>query len=352
MTDPAPPRWHRPALVAGGIVGVLILSIIGGYFGAGLRSTPAARAVRLPSIVQLVPRRPDAPSDADLVKSACPSVVKVTTGQSGVNPVSVPGVIVSRQGAILTSDAGNATDQATVLLSGGDTLPAKLLATDPLAGLALYQIDQDASPALDIPAVEFPPVGTRLLALAAPNGSGCAMAPLTVGSDFITDGGALQVYLAPIPVPPAAFAGGPVIDGNGQLAGMLVASDDTGGARILPATVLAPIVSELLRTRAAGPNRIGLEIGEISPALADRLGYGRRSGAMVAIADDKGPAAKAGLRAGDIILSINGQPVSSASEAGRALVDTGPIAIEALRGTQRLDVTLGKPAASARARRR
>ncbi|HEX5258079.1 MAG TPA: PDZ domain-containing protein, partial [Sphingomicrobium sp.] len=78
-----------------------------------------------------------------------------------------------------------------------------------------------------------------------------------------------------------------------------------------------------------------------------RLSASRSSGTAVSLVQAKTPAARAGLQAGDIVVAVDGSPVASASELGRALDGAGKsVSMDIARGDQRLTLTIGKLAGS------
>ncbi|NNM77729.1 serine protease [Sphingomonas sp. ID1715] len=343
MSDGTGPDWRKTALLGGGLIGVVGLSLLGGYFGAQFgRPNGTLAKDRLPSVIRIIPQRTDPASDADLVEAACPSIVGLTDDTAGGNATSAAGFIVSRDGSVLTTAQAIQGDTATVLTSDGRRFPAKRIGDAPLAGIALFRIDQQDLNPFDLTAADFPRVGSRGLIAWAPAGSGCAVVPTMIGSDYLTSGeGGLAASLSSaVPLDPQ-LAGAPVLDSGGKVMGMVGVPTTAGEApAIVPATTLAPIVAELLRSELPDANPFGLIIGEVTPALAKRLGFGRDGGAILTMLSDKGPAAKAGLQAGDIILSINDTPIASVSEAGRALATGGSAAIQVQRLGQRLTFTL------------
>ena len=82
---------------------------------------------------------------------------------------------------------------------------------------------------------------------------------------------------------------------------------------------------------------------DFDTGLSSRLSDSRSSGTAVAIVQPKTPAARAGLQAGDIIVAVNGSPVASASELGRALDGAGKsVQVDVARADQRLTLTIGR----------
>ena len=89
--------------------------------------------------------------------------------------------------------------------------------------------------------------------------------------------------------------------------------------------------------------RFGFRAKDFDAAFAARLSNSRSVGTAVALVEPKSPAAKAGLQAGDIVVAVNGSPVASASELGRALDGAGTSAsVKIARGDKRLTLTIAE----------
>ena len=186
----------------------------------------------------------------------------------------------------------------------------------------------------------FARVGDFGFTLQSPNGSGCSAQLAMIGSDFLVDALAQGVYLRlqpqPAPVPPGA----PYVAGDGPVLGIATTAADNG---ILPAPIAAQIVNELIRDQVSPIASFGFRAIDFTAELGARIGNSRR-GAGVALVQPKSGAASAGLRAGDIIVSVDGSPVSSASELSRALdaVAGSTTVLQIDRGTQQLSLTVAR----------
>ncbi len=267
---------------------------------------------------------------------ALPSVVTVfVTGASGSGSGS--GAIIRADGVILTNDhviaAAADSGSIEVLLNNGDTLTAHLVGTDPITDLAVLKIDRNKLPALLLAPREQLIVGQPVVALGAPLGlsgtvtSGIVSAlgrnvpvPKASGGTTVLSG-AIQTDASINP----GNSGGPLVTCEGRLVGVNTAistvpnaNGDAGGGSVgigfaVPASTAQRIVDELLATGRATHPWIGAQTSEISQDTADR--FGTRAGLFVQDVTSGGPAATAGLQAGDVITAVNGQPATAVSLA-------------------------------------
>ena len=106
---------------------------------------------------------------------------------------------------------------------------------------------------------------------------------------------------------------------------------------------MSDIADELLRGGLSPTTRFGFRAEDFDTTLAGRLSESRSTGTTVALVQPKTPAARVGLQAGDIVVGVDGSPVSSASELGRALDGAGKsVAIDVTRGDDRLTLKIAK----------
>jgi S1-C subfamily serine protease len=135
--------------------------------------------------------------------------------------------------------------------------------------------------------------------------------------------------------------GAPFISPAGQVIGIVGASGPPNS--VIPSDVVANIVNELLRGTLSPTTGFGFRAEDFDQTLANRLSASRSSGTAVSLVQPKTPAARAGLEAGDIIVAVNGAPVASASELGRALDGAGKSAsVDVARDDERLTLTLAR----------
>jgi serine protease DegQ len=183
-------------------------------------------------------------------------------------------------------------------------------------------------------------VGDFGLALQAPSGNGCSADIAMIGSDFLADGGGpvsyvrLQTGAAPLP------AGTAFVAGDGRVIGIATTNSSAAGA-LIPSPIAATIVDELIRNSPSPTVAFGFRATDFTAGLSARVGDTRSRGAGVALVQPKSAAARAGLQAGDVIVAVDGSPVSSASELGRALdAAQDSASLDIARADQRLTVNV------------
>jgi S1-C subfamily serine protease len=135
--------------------------------------------------------------------------------------------------------------------------------------------------------------------------------------------------------------GAPFISGSGDVIGVIGASAPANS--VIPGAVAADVANELLRGSLSPMTAFGFRARDFDASLAPRLNNARAVGTVVALLQAKSPAAKAGLRAGDIVVAVDGSPIASASELGRALDRAGATAsMDVARGDQRLTLKVAR----------
>jgi len=249
--------------------------------------------------------------------------------RSGKAPVPTPpiaiGFFVSPDGYLLTSAAALPKGPAEAVLSDGRTFPATNVGVDPLSGLALMKIEANDMTALQFADDPFPRIGQTTLVLAPAPSSGCTARSMFIGGDFVGDGEGLRSYLLAQGALDPGWSGAPVLDLRGQVVGVagLSPPGDPASAlsSLLPGTTASHVVDGLLRESSPPATGYGFEAEDIGQTLAGRLGADRGRGAVVSLVAEGSVAEKAGLKAGDIIVGVGGQPVSGASELARLLDD-------------------------------
>jgi S1-C subfamily serine protease len=334
----------------GGLIGIA-LAVIGAVIGATLWPRVVRVREQVVSTTRAAaPAAGGAGLDAlpDLVQQACPAIVAV--GEPGTD-ARAAGFFISPDGYLVTS-ARAVTDNSSVQIvtNDGNAHDASIIGTDPLTGVAVLKVDESGLAALDFADPNFPRVGQWGVALADPNGSGCVLAAGLVSTDFLAEGGGPATYVGMRPPLDAMFAGAPVIGPGGQVIGLALAppaastGDGAEDLHILPVASVQRVASELMRTGRLTTNRFGLAAEDLTPVLATRLGVEGSRGTVVSAVKPNSPAGRAGVRAGDIILSVNDQPISSASEFGRGLdTEARQVTLAVQRRDRRLSLTVSAP---------
>ncbi|WP_374584348.1 trypsin-like peptidase domain-containing protein [Pseudoduganella sp.] len=232
------------------------------------------------------------------------------------------GVIVSTQGYILTNyHVVEAAEEIQVVLPDGRKAPATLVGTDPETDLAVIRITLDKLPAVTLGQVEQAKVGDVVLAIGNPFGVG-----QTVTMGIISALGRNNLHINHFEnfiQTDAAInfgnSGGALIDTQGNLLGINSAIySQTGGSVgigfAIPVSTARTVLEAIIKDGHVVRGWIGVESQEITPELANSFGLQRDSGAIIAGVVRNGPADKAGMRPGDILLSVDGKPVKDTNE--------------------------------------
>jgi len=124
-------------------------------------------------------------------------------------------------------------------------------------------------------------------------------------------------------------SGGPTFNLSGQVIGINTAIYSPNGGSVgigfaVPSNVAKTVVAELEQHGKIERGWLGVQIQEVTPAIAGSLGLPNRHGALVAIVSADGPGAKAGLKQGDVILDFNGKEVSQLRDLPRLVADAAP----------------------------
>ena len=341
---------RRPAILAACVVA------FAGAFAAGAQSTKPGNkaAVDLRRDPRDVNRGPlESGSFSSVVKRVAPSVVKITTSTkakrvAGTNPAIPPGfdhpmfrqffnpgpaiqtppqnglgsgVIISVDGYIVTNNhVIQGADEVMISLDDGRELIAKVVGRDPQTDIAVVKVD-----AKELPAVMFADssrleVGDRVLAIGNPFGIGETVTTGIVSAkgrraglglayeDFVQTDAAIN----------PGNSGGALVDVEGRLIGINTAIlSRSGGFQgvglAVPSNLVSQVVDGLVRDGKVVRGFLGVGAQDVTPTLAESLGLKDRRGALVADVQPGSPAAKAGLRNGDVITRVNGEPVEDAN---------------------------------------
>jgi serine protease DegQ len=283
-------------------------------------------------------------SYSDAVKRAAPSVVNIFTSkeirtprhpllndplfkrffgeQFGDQPERSSslgsGVIVSSSGYILTnSHVVEAADEIEVLLADGRKLLAKQVGNDPESDLAVLRVDGEQLPAITFGSSEALRVGDIVLAIGNPFGVG-----QTVTSGIVSALGRNQLgintfenFIQTDAAINPGNSGGALVDAGGNLIGINTAIYSRSGGSMgigfaIPVSTAKAVMDSIIKTGSMTRGWIGVEVQEITPALADSFKLKDTRGAIIAGVLTGGPADKAGIKPGDVLLAIDEKPVS------------------------------------------
>jgi S1-C subfamily serine protease len=330
----------RNLLLIGGAI--LIAAVGGAYYGRS--AAPAGQPQqdspdRRRPIIQIVRQQPGLPSVADMISSLCPSVAAIAP--AGATASAASGFAISPDGWVLASTSALPAGNVEVHFGAGAAFAVSETRSDPVSGLSILKTAATGLTPIRLADQIFPRVGDFGFAIGDPADAGCSAQTAMIASDFLTDGGAPSAYIRLQPMGVDLPAGAPFISGTGQAIGVVA---PTGPAdSVIPADVIADIADELLRGSLSPTTEFGFRAEDFDASLASRLSSSRSSGTAVSLVEPKTPAARAGLQAGDIVVAVNGSPVASASELGRALDGAGKSAsMDVARGDQRLTLTIAR----------
>jgi serine protease Do len=276
---------------------------------------------------------------AEVVAAASASVVGV--GRAGSGVVVADGLVVT--------NAHNLRGEVTVCFADGRVAKASVAGADVDGDLAVLSVDTGGSPPLAW-AEGLPALGHVVIGLSRPGGrslragagfiSGLGLSFRGPGGSTVT--GALE-HGAPL-VP--GSSGGPLVDSGGRLVGINTHREGEGFYLALPA---GPDLRQRVEALARGevPRRLRLGVALAPSKVAQRLrqavGLPERDGLLVHAVEPEGPADRAGVRGGDLIVSVGGRPVSSAEELAALLGsmgDAGSADLVVVRGVDELSIAV------------
>jgi S1-C subfamily serine protease len=309
----------------------------------------------------------------DVAANVSPAVVRISTsgsdeGQFGVIPDTGvgSGVIYDADGWILTNrHVVEGSGGLTVELKDGRTFSGRVYGIDTLTDLAIVKIDADDLSAASLGDSEALKVGQLVIAIGSPLGTysnSVTSGIVSAKGRSITAEGSTQPLNNLIQTDAAinpGNSGGPLLDAAGNVVGIntAIARDSTGIGFAIPINIAKPIMEQAVAGQQLARPYLGVRYEPVTVQLARQQNLSVDEGALVrpgTAADGSrtpavepgGPAEAAGVEAGDIIVSIDGQVVDGEHPLDATLSQHAPgltVPIEVLRGTERLtlQVTLG-----------
>ncbi len=250
------------------------------------------------------------------------------------------GVIVSADGLILTNNhvvcdqSGEAADEITVTLPDGREMPAKLVGRDPQTDVALIRIDAKNLPAIAIADSDNLQVGDVVFAVGNPMGLSQTVTMGIVSAvgrshlGILGDRGYEDFIQTDAPINPGN-SGGALVDAQGRLVGINTAILSRTGGSIgigfaIPSNLATNIASNLLGGGKVERGYLGVTIRNLDPTLAESFGVEGTRGSLVENVVPDSPAAKAGLKRGDVITAVDGRPVSGEGDLRIYIVQKRP----------------------------
>jgi S1-C subfamily serine protease len=265
------------------------------------------------------------------------------------------GVIFDDEGHIVTNDhvvAG--ARRVRVALASGARLDAEIVATDPLTDVAVIRVDRAGLPAATF-AEELPQVGDLAVAIGAPLGfESTVSAGIVSGLHREIPSGGQTPALVDLLQTDAAISpgnsGGALVGADGRVIGINVAFIPPEQRAVsigfaIPAPTVVDVARQLIDRGTVSHAYIGIVPQPVTPELAQSFDLGVDAGVLVREAPAGAPAARAGLRPGDVIVSLEGDPIASVEDLFAALRKHDPgdaVAVTLVRNRERrqLRITL------------
>jgi Do/DeqQ family serine protease len=265
------------------------------------------------------------------------------------------GVIVSPAGYILTNNhVVESADEIEVALNSGRKLLAKVVGNDPETDLAVLLVEGEQLPAIHFGESENLRVGDVVLAIGNPFGvgqtvtSGIVSALGRSGLQINTFENFIQTDAAINP----GNSGGALVDAHGDLVGINTAIYSRSGGSLgigfaIPASTAKMVLDQIVKSGTVTRGWIGVEVQEITPAVAESFRLGDARGTIVAGVLRGGPADRAGVVPGDLLTAINGVAVSDPQAmlnlvAGLAPGSSAKMQVQRKAQVLELAVTVGR----------
>ncbi len=244
-----------------------------------------------------------------------PSERKVLAAGSGV-------IFDAKNGYVMTNNhVVEHADKIVITLKDGRTFTAKLVGADPATDIAVVKIPAENLTALPLGDSSGLEVGDYVVAVGNPFGLGQTVTSGIVSAlgrsglkiegyeDFIQTDASIN----------PGNSGGALVNLRGELVGINTAILAPSGGNVgigfaVPIKMARVVADQLIAYGKIQRGRVGVQIQDVTPDIANAMGLDKAGGALVARVEANSPAAKAGLKQGDVITAVDGQPVRNASD--------------------------------------
>jgi serine protease Do len=229
------------------------------------------------------------------------------------------GFFISEDGFVVTNNhVVEGGKDFTVVLNDGTELSADLIGTDPRTDLAVLKVTEGG----DFTYVDFAEetgarVGDWVVAVGNPFGlGGTVTAGIVSGLGRDIGSGPYDDFLQIDAAVNRGNSGGPAFNLSGEVVGVNTAIFSPSGGNVgiafaIPASTTKAVVADLIKNGAVERGWLGVSIQPVTDELAEAVGLAEASGAIIASASPDGPADEAGLKTGDIVLSVNDESIES-----------------------------------------
>ncbi len=315
--------------------------------------------------------QPAAGSFSTAARKAAPAVVSINTSKEVRHPRSNDpwfqfffgdqgpqaqtglgsGVIISPEGYILTNNhVVEGADEIEVTLTDSRRASATVIGTDPDTDLAVLKVQLDKLPVIVLGDSDKLDVGDQVLAIGNPFGVGQTVTSGIVSALGRTHLGinTFENFIQTDAAINPGNSGGALVDVNGNLMGINTAIYSRSGGSMgigfaIPVSTAKQVLDGIVRDGQVTRGWIGVEPNELSPELAQTFGVQATQGVIITGVLQGGPAAQAGIRPGDVILSVAGKPTGNVSQLLTAVAALQPgkaASFELQRGDKPLELSV------------
>jgi len=268
------------------------------------------------------------------------------------------GFIVDPNGIILTNAhvVADAKD-VTVKLTDRREFQAKVLGSDPKTDVAVLKIDAKNLPVVPLGSARDLKVGEWVLAIGSPFGfeNSVTAGVVSAKGRSLPDDSYVPFIQTDVAVNPGN-SGGPLFDSRGEVVGInSQIFSRTGGYQglsfAIPIDVAARVRDQIVAHGSVRHAKLGVTVQEVNQTLADSFRLDKPEGALVANVEKGGPADRAGLKSGDVILKADGKPIVASGDLPALIGEASPgdkVALEVWRQGKREEITARLGDASAK----
>jgi serine protease Do len=281
-----------------------------------------------------IPGMPDLPEDNPLYDFFKQFRKGMPQGPSKPTPslAQGSGFFVSEDGYLVTNNhVVEDADDISVTMEDGEKFEAKLIGTDPRTDLALLKVTEKTSK--KFPFVKFsekdPRVGDWVLAVGNPFGLGGTVTAGIISAHNRDIGSGPYDYLQIDAAVNRGNSGGPTFNLDGEVIGVNTAIFSPSGGNVgiafaVPAALVKQVVTELQSDGSVDRGWLGVVIQNVNDDIADSIGLKEPKGAMITKVTEDGPASKEDIKAGDVIVEVNGEEVEDSRDLARKIAELDP----------------------------
>ncbi|WP_175904082.1 Do family serine endopeptidase [Burkholderia seminalis] len=337
-------RAAAPRAIVGGLAVALAVVLAFACAGADAQSAQrsgrpdaAPPSVALPNFAALVRRVGPAVVNISVTREVTQTGIQLPPGIAPDHPLAPflarrvignreevslgSGFIVGADGVILTNRhvVGDAV-AVDVKLTDKRQFKGRVIGSDPVSDIAVIRIDAHNLPVVATGDPARTEVGDWVMAIGSPYGFANTVTQgiVSAKSRSLPGERAIPFIQTDVPINPGN-SGGPLFDLGGRVIAInSMIFSKTGGyqglAFAIPIDIALDVKDQLLRTGKVTRGRLGVALQEVSQALARSFGLASPDGALITMVEPDGPAARAGLQAGDVVLAVDGKPVAESAD--------------------------------------